>query len=489
MDREEMRRQAVAFQRICFIDKMLRRNTTLSLPMVHRLRCKGLRWRRTPSCSVRGKGVKMGVRKKQMLMILALSACLAVVSQSYAQPADLSRLREAIERNAELIREAELLVRETSSVKARASLETAMLLHRESLNLVSANRVILAERAVKKTREAALRAIALAKLEAKTEEDARNAIERAKNRLDQAKMLLEESTGREPLPVRKLTIEAEVQLRRAADNMREHLFAASLRLANSSYALSTRAIRLLRENATAPNEEVERELRRTERVLEQVEFHRDLHRHPAAESMYREARELQQRAADQFQSQHAKAALELTRRARSLALNAAKILASHPGERSAEQAIRLTENLLEQAKEMAEERDSEVTEKRLRRAEELQESAKSRLSEGDHDRALKLTLRARETIKRAIAPLEAAFDSKEVEKALRATDAIVERLKSDLERYEDQAAHELFERALLHQESAWSEFDRGRLKAALTSTKLARRLANRILERLHEERL
>ncbi len=415
--------------------------------------------------------------------IPAITASLLFGSVGHAQMSDLSRLEDEIRRNAELIQQAEMLVKNTNSIKARASLQAAIFLHKESVHLLEANHQLRAAQAVKKAREAILRAIALAKREAKTEENARNAIQRATQRLERAKMLLEESPGRETLPARKLIEEAEAQLSRSMDNMREHLFGAALNLAISSERLSARAIAMLKRGSGEVSE-VEKELRKTDRLLDRIDRYEDLSSHPAAERQYREAREIQARAYSQLQAGHTKTALETTRRARSVATNVIRMLTSRPEPENVEQALRLSDGLLEQAEEMAKNEQSEKLAKQLAKAHEIQEQARLHFSENKFGQALRFTLRARELVKQAIGSIERQLNAGEVEATLKDTDALIERLKSTMDQTEDALDHELFERVIAHQEAAWMEFRQERLRAALARTKLARNLARRILDRI-----
>ncbi|MFQ5512564.1 MAG: hypothetical protein ACE5EO_12020, partial [Candidatus Krumholzibacteriia bacterium] len=186
---------------------------------------------------------------------------------------DLSNLGEAIARNAELLMNARDLVRETNSVKARASLEAAARLHEESVNYfrkgAGGGNLLRAAQLAKHAREAILQTIALAKREAKLEQNAFKAMERAGQRLEQAKLLLAENRDRDVLPARKLAEEAQGLLKRARDNMREHLFEVALRLATSSEHLSTRAVAMLKRDFSDV-ESIEKELEKTDRVLERV---------------------------------------------------------------------------------------------------------------------------------------------------------------------------------------------------------------------------
>jgi hypothetical protein len=419
--------------------------------------------------------------------ILVAVWCALPCSRPLAQSTDLVRLEEEIRRNAELIHEAERLIAETSSTKARASLQAAILLHKESLQLVSNKQHLLAARAVKKAREAVLRAIALAKMEAKTEESAKRMIERSRRRLETAKNMLEESSQPDLGAARKMIDEAQVQLHRSIDNMREHLFSAALQLASSSERLSNQAISLLKKTHQGLND-VARELAKTDRVLHRIDSHGGLEQFPTAEKRYREALELQMRANHQSRSGHPRRAIELTQRARMIALNVAKTLSSSPSPENVETALDLTEGLLDRAGEIASGEESKTVAQKLSNAFELQEQAKSYYSNQNYTRALRLTLRARELVKEAISKLEKPLNEEGVEAAIRSTDSLIESLRNRMNQSNDPTDQELFQRLVSHQESAWIEFKKEKFRSALARTKLARNLARKILERIDEGR-
>ena len=412
--------------------------------------------------------------------LLALT-CLAPWNQLHAQVLDIGRLEDEIARNAELIEQAKQLVSLTNSAKARASLQTAIHLHQESINLLTnLNRPLLSAQQIKRAREAILRAISLAKQEAKTEESARKAIERAVKRLDLAAALLQETTDNRDHPARKIIEGARVQLQRADDNLQEHLFATALQLALSSESLSNQAIKLLKkDNLDAAS--VERELNKTGRLLERITAYEKLSEHPLVEKMYREAQDVQAQAQENLKHGRPRPALELTRRARVIAMNAIKILTASPEQANVDQALQLTENLIESAEDMILDFPSENIEKKISRARQLQDKAKSLYHEGEYDKSLRHTLQARELTRDAVGSMNKPLNADEVGAALRRTDELIEQVKAEVVRSDRPENADILERIISHQDTAWQEYQRGRLKAALTRTKLARNLVLRIL--------
>ncbi len=432
----------------------------------------------------------------QRLRIVAVMTCFLVVlgsAPAVGQTADdLANLRDVISRNAELLMMAKELVSETNSVKARASLAAAAKLHQESifyLNQGSGDGNLLrAGRLARQAREAILQTIALAKREAKLEENAFKAMERAAHRLEQAKQLLAESRDRDALPARKLAEEAYGLLGRAQDNMREHLFEVALRLAISSEQLSTRAIAMLKRDFS-DLESIEKELEKTDRVLERVAEQFDGDADTKARRMFEEAKELQRKARISFRSDNPRRALELTRRARQLATRALKLLATRANRENVQQAIRLTDMLVAEAKEILARRDVQRLQRKIEQAEELQREAKRRFERGNFERALNLTLKARRLLREALTSVKQVLNKREVRRTLVETDEILARLRGALEGSDSDGAPELYKRARANQEKAWREFDDDRLRAALAHTKLARRLARNALRQLRDDDL
>ncbi|MEE9271093.1 MAG: hypothetical protein V3V49_12630 [Candidatus Krumholzibacteria bacterium] len=425
----------------------------------------------------------------QRLRIVAVMTCFLVVlgsAPAVGQTADdLANLRDVISRNAELLMMARDLVRETNSVKARASLAAAAKLHQASLDYLKVD-LLRAGQLAKHAREAILQTIALAKREAKLEENAFKAMERAAHRLEQAKQLLAES--RDALPARKLAEEAYGLLRRSQDNMREHLFEVALRLAISSEHLSTRAIAMLKRDFS-DLDSIKKELEKTDRVLERVAEQFDGNADTKARRMFEEAKELQRKAKNSFRSDNPRRALELTRRARQLATRALKMLATRANRENVQQAIRLTDMLVAEAKEILARRDVQRLQRKIEQAEDLQREAKRRFERGNFERALNLTLKARRLLREALASVKQVLNKREVRRALVETDEILARLKGALEGSDSDIAPELYKRARANQEKAWREFDDDRLRAALAHTKLARRLARNALRQLRDDDL
>ncbi len=412
-------------------------------------------------------------------IILAVLACFLVVSglnPSYGQSSDnLQNLNDAILRNAELLAKARELVNETNSIKARTSLHLAAKLHVDSIRNRDAGNLLVAARAARSAREVIFQTIALAKQEAKLEEHAAKAIDRARHKLDRAYRLVDEIGANVRGPEVRLLEESRKQLLRSRDVMREHLYNAALRLAISSDELSTRAITMLKRDFVDP-ETVLRELDKTDRALERLGEHLNRVDRGAALRMFGEAVDVQRKAREQFHASHYLISIDLTRNARNIAMQALRLAAASAKPENVEQAIHLTDMLLEQA---LERQADDGVRNQMEQASELQSQAKSEFADGEYERALKSTLRARRVVKNALGSLVSDLNAERVRAALGETDAVIVTMREHLTGTSPGTPHELLDRATGQQNRAWRDLNNGKLRSSLAHTKLARNLARR----------
>ena len=431
-----------------------------------------------------------------MKRAIALITLIIAVAMTYgATPTvaqtndDVSSLIEFIQQNEELLVQARELVLQTSSVKARSSLQAGTQLHNESKKLVDAGigdgRYARAAELARRARETLLQTISIARREAKIAERAQTAIERASFRLDDARQRL--SASPDSQAARKLSEEAHGQLQRAEHNMREHLYESALRLAISSNELSERAIALLKGDIDNPDALL-REIEKTDRVIERVGEQVTPDSPQNARQLLDEAQNLQLKAKEQVRGDRPRAALDMTRRAREMAMRAMRLIAGTADRDNVEQALHLTDVLVGEAQEIAAEQSIEALSQRVAQAEALQDKARMQFIDGNHDQALKMTLRAREILKDALARVKKALNRDEVLAALEQTDALLSRAANQIAESNDDTAKEILARAQGQQDRAWNEFRNEQLRAALTHSRLARNLAQRALRQAGDER-
>jgi hypothetical protein len=403
---------------------------------------------------------------------LALAAAALAPGPASAQSGTGNAVREFIDRNAELLDQAAALVQETNSIKARGLLETAASLHKQSVALLDQNATAMAGRTAVRAREVIQQTIAVARREARVEEQATRMIERAVTRLEQARGAFEE-TGRDDLNARRLIVESGDNLRRAREQMQEHMFETSLRLAESSLALSTRAIRMLRGDGRGPD--VAEEIDRTQRILDRVT------ETPAADPslarLVEQAVDMQRRAFRSAEQGETAIAVEQTRGARTLALRALRAggPAAASSEEDALRAVQLTDDILEGARGVAAEAADDALARRIAEAARQQDAAHRALDADDYPQAIRLTSAARDAVRAALRAVDVTVDPAAVETALSRTDAVIEELRGAVGGHA--GARAFLERASTRQRDARQALADGDARRALALTRVAHNLA------------
>ena len=423
---------------------------------------------------------------KPTILILTLLATLLALAPrpAAAQMGDGAQVRDFIARNAELLAEASALVHETNSVKARGLLETATSLHKQSMNLLDQNSTVMAGRMAMRAREVIQQTIAVARREARSEEQATKMMERAASRLEQARSAFEE-TGRDDLNARRLILESADNLRRAREQMQEHMFETSLRLAESSLALSTRAIRLLRSDGRGPD--LAEEIDRTQRIVDRAtETRRSVD--PALGRLVDQAVDLQRRAVRSAEQGKPMIAVEQTRAARNLAMRVLR--AGGPGGPAAEddalRAVALTDDVLEGARGILAQKPDEALARRVQDAARRQADAQRALDADDYARAIQLTTAAREAVRAALRGATLPVEPASVETALTRTDNAIAALRDALASNASANARDFLDRAAARQNDARRALAEGDARRALGLTRVAHNLARSGLSALDD---
>jgi len=438
--------------------------------------------------------------KKQVITIILAVGASFFASNAHAQIGMRDKVLMQLNRNDVLLADAKRLVRETNSVKARALLKTSVTIQMGAKNLFQKSednymngRRALAEQQMLKARDLAfsaresiLRAMALAKRESRMENNTLKTMERAVRNLERAMGMLSESSGPEAETARKLIDEARMQLGRARNNMREHMYEVAFRLAKTSDSLSLRAIRILKRELKA-SDEVEREIRKTARLLAKIDERGKYRNNDRAVRMYRRAREFQAGAVRKMEANRPAAALDLTKRARRLAMDVLKMVSSQVTPESVEQALRLTDDLMAKAEEMLDRSERREGAASIESAKKLQERAKDRFREGRMNEALRSTRRAREMLSNMLARIGRPLKEDLVRSTLEETGRLIARVKNEAAASGDELAEKLIARAEEHQRKAWDAFERRGLKTALAQTRVARNLVRKAAEQIKNE--
>lgn len=424
------------------------------------------------------------MRTRPLILALFATALAMAPRPATAQYGDGTQVREFIARNGELLGEATALVQETNSVKARGLLATATSLHAQSLGLLDQNQPLMAGRVALRAREVIQQTISVARREARIEGQAARMMERAAMRLEQARAAFEEA-GHDDLNVRRLIVESTDNLRRAREQMQEHMFETALRLAESSLTMSTRAMRLMRRDGRGPD--LAEEIDRTQRVIDRVTESRPLP-DPALERMIDQAIELQRRATRSAEQGEPAVAVEETRGARNLALRALRAggAAGASSQDEALRALALTDDILEGARGVLAESPDDAVARRIEDASRRQEDARRALDTGDYPRALALTGAARDAVRAALRSVDVTVDPAAVEAALARTDDAIARLRDALAGGGHEGARGFLERATARQRDARGALGDGAPKRALALTRVAHNLARSGLSALED---
>jgi hypothetical protein len=227
---------------------------------------------------------------------------------------------------------------------------------------------------------------------------------------------------------------------------------------------------------------VEREIARTDRLLERI---RDKAPKPAPPHLRRafdEAAETQERAKRQFERGEFGRALVLTRQARREAARLAEGAARSFDPEHVARALRLTDAFVEEAGAAARRFDSDPLANRVGEAERLQARAHEQFARRHYGEAYRLSLEAREVLKNAVGARRPEFDDDGVRSELVKTDEEIRRVRDAVTESPAKAAKDAFERAAAEQDTAWREFERRRLLAALAHTRISRSLLRQALD-------
>jgi hypothetical protein len=391
---------------------------------------------------------------------------------------------ELIARNAELLGEASALVQETNSIKARGLLDTATSLHKQSVGLHERNQNAMAGRTAIRAREVIQQTIAVARRETRVEQQATRMMDRATTRLEQARFAFEE-TGHDDLNARRLILESTDNLRRAREQLQEHMFETSLRLAESSLAMSNRAIRLLRRDGRGPD--LAEEIDRTQRIIDRVTESR-ASLDASLSRLVDQATDMQRRAVRSAEQGDPVIAVEQTRGARNLALRALRAhgTSGAPAEDDALRAVAQTDDLLEGARGVLAETPDDAVARRIEDASRQQDDARRALDNGDYARAVTLTTAARDAARAAMHSVRVSVDPASVEAALARTDATIAQLRDALASFDHPGSRSFLERATARQEEARAALAGDDPRRSLALTRVAHNLARSGLSALED---
>lgn len=237
-------------------------------------------------------------------------------------------------------------------------------------------------------------------------------------------------------------------------------------------------------------ENIERELEKTDAVIDRAKEAVSESRNPKAENLLKMAEILQKKAKEAFYMIRYKLAIELTLKARKKAYEAIGFTKKdEENENLVLKAIERTEQIIRKAKEVGNRLKNRRASSLLEMAINNQQKAKEFFKEHKLKMALKFTLKAREMAQKVLnlANKEKRQD-RLAEKELERTDRFIERASVIIQESQNRRANELLNQARNLQGKAKDMFNQKRFTKAIKNSHKARELVQKAL-RLVEQNI
>ena len=320
-------------------------------------------------------------------------------------PAALAQGRQRIEdelrRTDEILDRAAEIVRDSDSARAHDLLDQARRIQGDARGQFAGGRFVQAGRLTLEARTIGARAATLARDDSSLGQRAERELERAARELDRVRDGLGDSR---PAGALNLLDEATSLLERARGAFAEQQFQAAIRLAIASQRLAAHALVL---GGGDGSRRLDRELERTDHLLDRLGPIVAAADDVAATRSLEEARALQARAREAERGGHPQAAMALTREARTLGNDVRARLGAVDDPAAVERALGETDRALERAANIV--FPSGVTTARalLERARDHQSRGHAAFDAHDFRRALAQTRVARNLAARALQLVDA----------------------------------------------------------------------------------
>ena len=297
------------------------------------------------------------------------------------------QLQRYLERTAEIVAEANDVVQETDSQRARRVMQEASHLHHRSMDMAMNGMGGQALLTSRRARAAAQHAVRLAR-------ESQNHAERALQRLERSREFRDQilDRARDAGDERALRFirESEEQAQRAHDQYRQGNYAMSINLLDPAEALLARAARLLFEGSGA--ERLTREIERTRALIESTADRlaaREDGGGEGAQDLLQSAREAQERAGEFQQRGQSLRALHSLRLARRLATQAGEAVRETISPEAVTQQLERWDERHEVVAERVRESGSQPAAEVLERARHHRDRAEERLQADDLEPALR----------------------------------------------------------------------------------------------------
>jgi tetratricopeptide (TPR) repeat protein len=329
---------------------------------------------------------------------MILAGALSLTPEAGAQGGQ--DVEEALRRTDELLQQAAEVVRSADSQRARILLDQAYAIQRNAWTQFQNGHPRLATRLTIEARDLAKRAVRLAREDSSLRTRARRELEKAWDMLQRAR----EQLGDVSDHAGRLLQEAHQQIERGRSQFQEQNYEPAMRLAISAQRLVRQA--LGSTGGAGGADRLERELERTDRLIErarEVIAGSDL---PEARRALERAMSLQQDAWAAYRSERFRVALAATKEARNLAARVLKLVHGPMSSDRVERALSETDRLLDRAADIVTTAGDDTAARLVERAREHQAQARRLLGDGQLRPALAKTRVAAGLAKRAMRMVE-----------------------------------------------------------------------------------
>ncbi len=305
-------------------------------------------------------------------------------TQCSAQVDQLERLREYIDRNAELLEWAHDIVRDTDNMPARRVLEGALNLHRRSLRLLEENHPLMAYNTAKNCRTATRNSVRLARESLGFEERLRIRSERFR---DQHAHLLEKAREANNQVAVDFLRRSEHMALRAYEQYQQGDARLAFKMLEQAEELLNRAARMLARDAGP--ERIERALEMAqlaqERAREKLQDKND----PAAWKLMTESEQALDRALDFRDQGQPGRSLQLAEMAQRLANRVASIAGTGPDLEAVKRQFERWDERQGRVNELVIEAGLEPARKMLKKASDQRNRAQQSLDRDEFESALR----------------------------------------------------------------------------------------------------
>ncbi|MCK4537684.1 MAG: hypothetical protein KAV42_02675 [Candidatus Krumholzibacteria bacterium] len=425
----------------------------------------------------------MNTKRKKSISILIATALTLVfaVNLSAQDIVDVETARNAVERTAQIISEARIIIDESRSNIARLSLEKAIAIQNMATSLFRSGKNHFAYKYTMEARQEAWHAIALARADARIEDKLVNISENTMEKLSRLRERVIESGIRDER-LNRLMMEARTQLEKSRMNAQQLRNRLAMNLAENARKLTIRAEERLRKLVGA-RDMARRRLMLLERLSERARDRIGTDgTDQDAEMLHRAEQELARAREMLNQGRYEAARMNIEKCERLLRGIARKIRSGTGGD--PQQAIAETNRLMERAGEMISGMDEvpEHTRALFGEAEGLMLRAREMISEGNNEEAGRLLVRVRTMLREAIDLMKTSDGSKMAENEIDNVIQMRNRIQELVEGCTSEGARKLFARAENRLNSAMDHFEAGRTEEAWAEARIARNLFQRIRE-------